>query len=270
MSSPSDNRDRSRLFNLIPKQSRFFGDLLGLGTRQLKVATSWSVEVMPYPRYKLWKTIVESSGKKLSSHQSEDPSDLSQLENNSSTQTLPSVDMAVLRVKKVVEKLQSKKIQQRESKFVDPTIINNVTTTPFRGIASRISVSTSCANAVHQLVLVTAENQILDILTPQQQHKLQGVIIAGVDNYWKARHLSEIEKPQPFLLKISRLFEKLTSGKSKTEALPAASTDVAPIDIKQAINKHRSSFTQTKHCLQLIFLLSGLNLILWYHSLTLR
>ena len=251
MSSSSRNRYQSRLFKLIRKQSRFFSDLFGLRTRELKVATSWSVEVMLYPIYKLWQTTVEFSKKQLPSHEPENRSGSSQLKKNSSTQTPPSVDMVVLRVKKVVEhlqleRIQIERIQQGEVEFVDSAIIHNAAAIPVRGIASRISGSTSGASDVRQLVLVTANNEILDILTPQQQQKLQDLIITEIDNYWEARHLSEIEKPQPFLLKISRWFKKLTSGKSKSKTLAAASTDITPINIKQATNNHRSSFNSNK------------------------
>lgn len=246
MSSPSDDRYQSRLFNFIRKQSRFFRDLCGLRTRQLKVATNWSLEAMLYPIYRLWQSTVESRGRQLASEDSEDPSDLSKLEKNSSTQTSISVDMAVLRVKKVVEKLQLEKIKQGGSKFVDSEIINNVAAIPVRGIASCISVSTSCVSGVGQLVLVTSDNEILDILTPQQQEKLQDVIITEIANYWKARRLSEVEKPASFLLTISRLLKKLTSGKSKTKALTAALTDIGQIDIKQGANEDGAPFSSNK------------------------
>ena len=243
MSSPSNNRYQSRLFNLIRKQSRFFSDLFGLRTRQLKVATSWSVEAMLYPIYKLWQTTVEFSRKQLPSDEPENHSHSSKLETNSSTPTPPSVDMAVLRVKKVVENLQLEKIQKGESEFVDSAIIRNAEAIPVRGIASRISGSTSGASDVGQLVLVTAKNEILDILTLQQQQKLQNVIITEVANYWEVRRLSDIEKPQPFLLRISRLFKNLTSGKSKTKALNQASTDITPTEIKKTANKHTTSLS---------------------------
>ncbi len=48
-----------------------------------------------------------------------------------------------------------------------------------QGIATQLSS--------RALVLVSVQNEILDILTPQQQQKLQAEIIAGVGDYWRYR-----------------------------------------------------------------------------------
>ena len=54
------------------------------------------------------------------------------------------------------------------------------------------------------LVLVTADNEILDILTPQQQAKLADRIITEVGNYWHSWQLAE-NKPR------SKYSQKLTA-----------------------------------------------------------
>lgn len=236
MSSSSNNRYQSRLFNLIRKQSRLFTDLFSLRVRQLKVTTSWSLEATLYPIYKLWQTTVDLSARQLPSHRSKNHSHSSKLKKNSSTPNPPSADMAVLGVKKVVEEFKLEIIQHGKSEFVDSAIINNAATIPVRGIASRISESISGMSVDRQLVLVTSKNEILDILTLQQQQKLQEAIITEVANYSEAWRLSEIDKPQPFLLTISRFFKQLTSGKSKTKSLNNLSPDVSPKSIKQAVN----------------------------------
>ncbi len=51
-----------------------------------------------------------------------------------------------------------------------------------RGIATQLSS--------HTLVLVTAQNEILDILTPQQQQKLQERIIGEMADYWRYQRLT--------------------------------------------------------------------------------
>ncbi len=56
-----------------------------------------------------------------------------------------------------------------------------------RGIASQLSTRT--------LVLVTAENEILDILTPQQQRKLEERIIEEVAQYWRCWQLATANEP---------------------------------------------------------------------------
>jgi hypothetical protein len=50
------------------------------------------------------------------------------------------------------------------------------------------------------LVLVTAQNQVLDVLDPQQQESLQEKIIAAVAEYWRDRRLARSLKSQPFSL----------------------------------------------------------------------
>ena len=246
MPSPSDNRYQSRLFNFINKQSRFFRDLFGLRVRQLKVTTSWSVEAMLYPVYKLWQTTVELSKKQLPSHQSKRRSRGANVKNNSSIQTAVSVDMPILQVKEVLEQFQIERNQLKETQILDLVSVNDLKAISARGIASRISGSSSRASGVNHLVLVTDENEILDILTPLQQQKLQDVIITEVANYWEAKRLSEFKKPQPFLLKISLLFTKLTSGGSNTKKLNMASTDILPADIRQTVNQYRLPFSPNK------------------------
>jgi hypothetical protein len=71
------------------------------------------------------------------------------------------------------------------------------------------------------LVLVTAENEILDILTPQQQKKLQNRIIDEVGKYWRSWRLAQVENETKLLPEIDRLLNKLTSGsRGEVAALP--------------------------------------------------
>ncbi|WP_392531090.1 hypothetical protein [Nostoc sp. C117] len=60
------------------------------------------------------------------------------------------------------------------------------------------------------LVLVTDDNEILDILTPEQQTKLENRIISEVANYWQSWRLAEAKKETELLPQIDRLLAKLT------------------------------------------------------------
>ena len=248
MSSSSSDRYQSRLLNFIRNKSRFFSDLLGLRTRQLKVATSWSLEAMLYPIYKLWQTTVEFSGRQLPSRKSENNSHSSKVKNNPANPTPRSVDMAVFAVREFVEKIQLEKIQQKESEFVDSLIVNNAAKMSIRGIASLLCGSSSWEPGTDHLVLVTDENKILDILTPQQQQKLQGVIMTEIAKYNENLYLPQLKKLQPFLLRISRFFKKQTTAKSKNKILNggATKTNILPTSIKQAINHYRETLRPNK------------------------
>jgi hypothetical protein len=69
------------------------------------------------------------------------------------------------------------------------------------------------------LVLVTADNEILDILTPQQQTKLQDRIISEVANYWHYWRLIVAKKEKELLPQINNLLAKLTG--ENTIKIPA-------------------------------------------------
>ncbi len=80
-----------------------------------------------------------------------------------------------------------------------------------RGIATQRSSRT--------LVLVTAQNEILDILTPQQQQRLQEQIIGEVAQYWRYQRLAHsVEQQRNTGLK--RLFKGQNTGGRETEELP--------------------------------------------------
>ncbi|NMG10652.1 hypothetical protein DP117_28775 [Brasilonema sp. UFV-L1] len=75
--------------------------------------------------------------------------------------------------------------------------------------------------ANRNLVLVTAENEILDILTPQQQEKLQNRILEEIATYWRSWQSPQLGDETKLLPEIDRLLNKLISGKKEiTPALP--------------------------------------------------
>jgi hypothetical protein len=77
-----------------------------------------------------------------------------------------------------------------------------------RGIATQRSSRT--------LVLVTAQNEILDILTPQQQQRLQERIIGEVAKYWRYQRLAHsVEQQRTTGLPL--LFKRHNTGERETE-----------------------------------------------------
>jgi len=77
-----------------------------------------------------------------------------------------------------------------------------------RGIATQRSCRT--------LVLVTAQNEILDILTPQQQQRLQERIIGEVAKYWRYQRLAHSVEQQR-TTRLPLLFKRHNTGERETE-----------------------------------------------------
>ncbi|MEA5594923.1 hypothetical protein, partial [Rivularia sp. UHCC 0363] len=88
-----------------------------------------------------------------------------------------------------------------------------------RGIASQL-----CSQ---NLVLVTSENEILDILTASQQQALENKIIIEIANYWRSWRLSQ-EKPEKLLSKVENILKTLSPDKdnvNQTNALPGVNVN---------------------------------------------
>lgn len=213
MSSASDRRYQSRLFNFVHQQVRRVSEQCGRAFRHLKVATTWGVQVLLYPIYLLFQSS-ELAGKQMQSSVQQSWPELQPYDTNSQPQTPPTqressrlrretllqrcltADTPIQRVLLLVNELSSEEpIANIPTTKTLPFILSTVraplrfkfftVATPsasscnrpvVRGIATQLSNRT--------LVLITAQNEILDILTPQQQQKIQERIIGEVANYW--------------------------------------------------------------------------------------
>ena len=102
---------------------------------------------------------------------------LSANDDYSEAQTPPTADTPIQRVLLLAQTVATPSETQRFKKPEESALTRKRPVV--RGIATQLS------NRI--LVLVTAENEILDILTPQQQKKIQQRMIGEVANYW--RHL---------------------------------------------------------------------------------
>ncbi|MBE9216115.1 hypothetical protein IQ247_26215 [Plectonema cf. radiosum LEGE 06105] len=81
-----------------------------------------------------------------------------------------------------------------------------------RGIASQLSNQ--------NLVLVTSENEIIDILTLSQQQTLQNKIISEIANYWRSWRLSQAKQETKLLSRVESIFKIFApSNDRKTETL---------------------------------------------------
>ena len=170
MASAPSSRYQSRLFNFIHRQSSRWKEQYARTFRQLQLNTNWSVQVLLYPAYRLFQS-TKLARKQLFS--------FVQPNSHSQLQTPANADTPIQRVLLVVSSTKTDTLHHSRS---------------IRGIATQLSSRT--------LVLVTAQNEILDILTTQQQQKLQQQIIQEVADYWRNQRLAYLagQKNREFIL----------------------------------------------------------------------
>ncbi|MEH2200368.1 hypothetical protein, partial [Nostoc sp.] len=246
MSSGSSGRYQSRLFNFVHQQSRRVTQQWEHTFRHLQVATKWGVEALLYPVYLLFQSS-ESSGKTL---QTKEPQTRLKLQPNDTDfqSEIPNADNPIQQVLEAVNYLLSDETTSTPAKtsepfnalallgvfrlkFVYKNSTNNASLTKSSTITENQAVilhTSQLENVSKQdfpvvrgiatnmmnrsLVLVTTDNEILDILTPQQQAKLEERIINEVANYWQYWQLVIAKKETELLPKIDSLLAKLTEG----------------------------------------------------------
>ncbi|MEH1936086.1 MAG: hypothetical protein V7L14_20790 [Nostoc sp.] len=243
MSSGSSGRYQSRLFNFVHQQSRRVTQQWEHTFRHLQVATKWGVEVLLYPVYLLFQSS-ESSGKTLHTKEPQTRLKLQPNDTDFQPETLPNVDSPIQHVLEAVNYLSSDETASTPTKTSEPFnplaflgvsrlkfVDNNSNLTQSSNITENQAgslnrshlenplqhhlpivrgIATNLMN--RNLVLVTADNEILDILTPQQQAKLEDRIINEVAKYWQSWRLIIAKKETQLLPQIDRLLAKLTDG----------------------------------------------------------
>ncbi|MFN6481071.1 hypothetical protein [Nostoc sp. DedQUE07] len=241
MSSGSSGRYQSRLFNFVHQQSRRVTQQWEHTFRHLQVATKWGVEVLLYPVYLLFQSS-ESSGKTLHTREPQTRLKLQPNDTDFQPETLPNADSPIQNVLEAVNYLspdepastptkasehfnplallgifrlkfveknsnltQSSNITANQALSLNPSQLDNA-------LQQRLPIAQGIATNLmnRNLVLVTADNEILDILTREQQAKLEDRIINEVANYWQCWRLIIAKKETQLLPQIDRLLAKLT------------------------------------------------------------
>ncbi|MBW4631382.1 MAG: hypothetical protein KME30_05620 [Iphinoe sp. HA4291-MV1] len=251
-------RYQSKLFNFFHQKSRRWGEQFERTIRHLQVAANWSLEALLYPVYMLIHKATESAGKQLHTDEQQPTLQLQGNETNN-PETPLSVDTPIQRVLEAavilqVENKQTSQFKILESLPIAPPSSPLSPSSPSLRLAESqgghaqgtLTCSSSPSSlppivqgiasllANRNLVLVTAENEILDILTPQQQEKLQNRIIDEVAIYWRSWRLTQVEEQTTKLLpEIDRLLKKLTSSsKESIPALPQATETEDKLEYK--------------------------------------
>ncbi len=270
MPSASSNRYKSRLFNFVHQQSRHLGDRLDSTFRHLQVATKWSLQALIYPVILLVQKALESTDKQL---HAQAPQNRLQLQTNN-IHSQPDADTPIQRVLQALEDTETQRHgdkgnvninffgfwwfkffpnklgrvffktwlgSESPSKYPVSPVPNPQSPVPFstvtnipkphfstvRGIASQLEN--------RNLVLVTAENEILDILTREQQEKLQDRIIGEIADYWHFWRLATEKQETQVLPEIERLLQKLTGDNNTTLALPEAMQTQALVNAEEVL-----------------------------------
>lgn len=242
MASPSSGRYQSRLFNFVHQQSRRLTENLRSASRHLQVSASWGAQLLLYPVYLLFQSKRSAGKQFYQNVQQSWPqlqadNTISQPQTPPTADTpiqrvlllvnVPSEEavstpkqgktepinfLAFLskqwfkffsnspKSTSSLTPLHSKSTPAQQEHPCSPTSYSALADSPtrnrpvVRGIATQLSS--------HTLVLVTAQNEILDILTPQQQQKLQERIIGEMADYWRYQrlaHSAELGQAYPTL-----------------------------------------------------------------------
>jgi hypothetical protein len=219
MPSASSTRYQSRLFNFLNRQSRRWLDRGERAVRHLKVATVWGVQILLYPAYMLVQTSL-SVGRQLSASVRQGRSPLKAFTASQPQEAPPESDTPIQRVLGEVESLHLPETAEfvalppetvlfpvdkgeidKSDNFEGFLARSHGLTTQqapkeraiVRGVASLLTTRT--------LVLVSDRNQILDILSPQQQQTLAAKISWEVANY--LHHWRLVTSAQPVQPKLS-------------------------------------------------------------------
>ncbi len=205
MSSDSPNRYQSKLFNFVYHHSRRLTQTLENTFKNLQVATELGVGSLLYPLYQLWQQ--NGTAKQLHSA------------------TPPSSDAPIQIILDIVKNLPPGEADIPTSPKTNPlTFLGSL----WEKIFPKPNFPTS-ENTLQQhiptvqgiaielqtrnLVLVSADNRIFDVFTPQQNVKLADRINSEISEYRYSLQLISHQQPE-LLPKIDHLLNKLTDEDS--------------------------------------------------------
>jgi hypothetical protein len=233
MSSSPPGPYKSKIFNLFNRQSLQLKDRLEKAGRHIKVALEWGVQILAYPIYLIVQT-GRMAGRQLGttvekaklppvptdSQRATPPVDTTidrvletvdlwlsptsepEASKDLADSVLPATEKQDLPVKmctmvhispQTPELIEPEKLAQLHPNSSVGEIQNPKDSLAVCGVASLLET--------HDLVLVTQDNQIVDILSSQQQKELQKRIYWEVANYWyRQRLLSKVAHPFPVLV----------------------------------------------------------------------
>ncbi|OKH26884.1 hypothetical protein NIES593_02295 [Hydrococcus rivularis NIES-593] len=219
MSSSAPGPYKSRLFNFLNRQSLQFKDRFEKTGRHLKVALEWGVQILIYPMYLLvqaGRMAGRQLGKTVEKAQLPASSSPTETQPNSPpadrpiAQVLQAIEVAIAPESSSNSSPQPTELlagiqQQTQSTLKTSDLLRSRST---ENLAVRSSSKTAKSSQIivrgiasslqtRDLVLVTSDNQILDIFSGEQQKTLQKRIYWEIANFWYERRLQQ-EAANPF------------------------------------------------------------------------
>lgn len=249
MPSVPSGRYQSRLFNFLNRQSQKLADRLDSTVRHLKVAAVWGAQILLYPMYLMVQAGL-AVGRQISTSARERFPQLQTSAKQEFQETATTSDTPIQRVLEELQSLefQGQKLPEGllgegeaiafelESfqYYLEPCNLQLVPPSNLQLVPSsnlKPANETDLSETTHEitaqrclirgvgslletrtLVLVTAENQILDILTQEQQQKLAAKIILGVADLRRQWRIAEE--------KASKVVSIRFSGRDNPHVLP--------------------------------------------------
>ncbi|HEY9673933.1 MAG TPA: hypothetical protein V6D11_21000 [Waterburya sp.] len=213
MPPASSGRYQSRFFNFLNRQSLRLKDQFERTARQIKVTAVWGAQVVLYPLYLLVQGSL-SVGRQIAAEAEAGWPRLKEFSNKEHKEQLEVPLDADTPIQRVLEELNVGRLQLNRLESEDlnpllnlqPSTVQPSTVQPstpanercvIQGVASLLTT--------RSLVLVTVENQILDILTPQQQQKLASKIRWEVADLLRHRRLAQSSKLKQATPRLSSL-----------------------------------------------------------------
>ena len=241
----SPGRYQSKLFRFLHRQSQQVRDRIGRTIRQVQVSTSWSVEALLYPVFMLVKKAVDSAGRQLNAQNSKNqhhPNQISQSNDGIEAQTTLTADAPILHMLDMVKNLPSRqtvasiKPKQTPINYIEYHQTEEVSEVVKATLPAVQGIATHLGN--RHLVLVTADNKIIDILTLKQQQRLQDRIITEIAGYWRLRRKvfdNQVIVEKKILPEIDPLLRKITG--SNLASLPEAEKTSLEKEVKSELPK---------------------------------
>ena len=197
MASDPDAPYKSRLFNFLNRQSILWNDRWERTYRYARVAATWGAQVLLYPVYMVVQT-GKLAQKQLGTSPGSTPS--ASLPPETSPEETP-VESVLHTVESWLPgKSETKAIKAAEGIVEVGEQENSLGKITIQGVA--------CLTDNRSLVLVSNENQVLDVLTPHQQSQLQQRISWETANYLRNKRLAAKSEKSPFFAPV-KLFGKV-------------------------------------------------------------
>ena len=193
-------RYQSRFFNFVAEQSLRLGNATAKAARHVRFAATTAVQAVLYPVYALFQTARRLDRQVGGGQPQQTP--------------LPPADGPI---QKILE---------------DVAGLNLTSPQPIQALAS------SCSEG--QLVLITPDNQVLDLLTPEQQDYLDQQLLQAVAGYWHQTLKAVRRTPKPYPV---RVFHRAMRWVQRSP-LALSLNWFQETDIVQSVPKQRPNFPQ--------------------------